>query len=288
MSTSQRVDLAFLTSLPHRVHVGSYERRLAQLEKTVGSVGRQTNPGFGLFVVTNEPLPERLLSLPQLTQIGVEAFGPASSSERPSFEELWIDKGAKLGLAATKARNSGARYVMPIDSDDLINCMLAESVQGQSGDGWYSEEGFILRDGYRDAYHVAEGFHMKNGSTHLMRASTLPLPDDMSADLDREAILEVAGKDNLISLFGAHTRTRDHLANLGQRLEPLSIPSAIWLIGTGDNYSRQLNTSGRRVALAGEIQNTFGVEVPSLGKHATASAVNAARRISARVRGVRN
>ena len=57
MSASRRVDLAFLTALPHRAHVRSYERRLAQLEKTVGSVGRQTNPAFGLFVVTNEPLP---------------------------------------------------------------------------------------------------------------------------------------------------------------------------------------------------------------------------------------
>ena len=71
--------------------------------------------------------PKHFLSIPYLTQIVVEAFGPASSLERPSWDELWTDKGTKLGLAATKARNSGARYVMPIDSDDLINCMLAES-----------------------------------------------------------------------------------------------------------------------------------------------------------------
>ena len=49
---------------------------------------------------------------------------------------------------------------------------------------------------------------------------------------------------------------------LGGGWNPLVFLPAIWLIGTGDNYSRQLNTRGRRMALAGEIQNTFGVEVP--------------------------
>ncbi len=282
MSGGGSVDLAFLTSLPHRSHLRSWSRRLDQLERTLSSLRRQTNPSFEIYVVSDEPLPDRIRSTPHVNEIVVGSFGPASRTVRPSWEELWADKGAKIGVAAVSARNSGARYLMPVDSDDLAHRELAEFVRDNNGDGWFSERGFVLRDGSRHAFEVTERFHLQNGSTHVLRAEGLPLPDDLSADLTRADVLERAGPDNLVSLFGAHRLTEDHLARHGMTLAPLGIPSAMWIIGTGDNYTGRLATSGTRVPLDGELHEAFGVAVPSRIDQGISWAKSAGRRVSAR------
>lgn len=278
--------LAFVTSLPHPASCVSYRRRSELLVTTLGSVLGQRDPDIRVVVVLNEPPECDLPDDPRLEVVRV-GFPPSETPPgRPTMTiGVYADKGAKLGMGTSVALRHGPRHVMFVDSDDFIHRDLAGfAAREPDAAGWYFDAGYFHIRGERSVTEVPHAFHQRNGTSHILRADLIGVPDDLEADLPREEVLERIGPKRAESLMGRHRPIVGFFEEQGTPLAPLPFPGAIWEIGTGENFTQILAAAGRKLPVAGRISEEFGLPVPSplsaLVSRAAITKARIARRLS--------
>jgi hypothetical protein len=132
---------------------------------------------------------------------------------------------------------------MFVDYDDFVSCQLAGHVARHAdAHGWYLNAGFIF-DGSRFLYAVHNGFHMRCGTSHIVRTSLLGVP----------ATMEDADEHWVQRTLGSHSYIRSDMTARGTPLSHLPFPGAISRIGYVGNTSekpgiRRLYFPGRFIA----------------------------------------
>jgi hypothetical protein len=272
--------LTFVVPIAHPANMADPARRADLLLRTLSSLVQQDDPNFRVIVVgVPEALPEVARVGPKVKFVPV-SFPPASVARKPSWSELWTDKGAKLAVGIAAARRAGSTHIMPVDSDDFVSGRLAGYVAAHPGHpGWYSSHGYLHVVKSRKLIEVVDGFHMRCGSSHIVATTDHPVGPDLDSTLSRSEVVEWVGNDVITHLLGAHRSTVEFLAERGSQLDPLPFPAAIWEIGSGENYTQMLNSVGGRVDLDGDIAGEFGMPVPSRVEHFVGQASNISRRI---------
>lgn len=245
-----------------------------------------------MVVVANAP-PECALPDDPRLEVVLVTFPPtASPAGRPTPTGIIADKGAKLVLAIAVAQRHGAGHVMFVDSDDFVHHDIGPFVAHQpDAAGWFVDSGYFHVHGRRTVTAIEQGFHLRNGSSHIVRTDLLAVPDELAdparrASLGRDDVLERVGREHANALIGMHRTVVDELAARGTPLAPLPFPGAIWEIGTGENMTGVLAAAGRRLPLAGAIAQDFGVPVPgrvtALGSEVASALTRVRRRVLGR------
>ncbi|MCC6496399.1 MAG: hypothetical protein IT193_09085 [Propionibacteriaceae bacterium] len=150
-------------------------------------------------------------------------FEPLPEGEGPArWEAIRADKGLRLAHALAAARPQG--HAMVVDYDDLVSTRLAAVVAAEpDAPGWYVDSGYLW-DGGPFASVKATGFNEVCGSSLIVRADLLRLPDDPS---------DPAHLDWIKTILGSHKAWREYFT-----LEPLAFPGAVYRVGAGHNVSQ--------------------------------------------------
>jgi hypothetical protein len=160
---------------------------------------------------------------------GVEAvtvdlpYRPLPEGEGPPrWEAIRADKGLRLAHALAAARPQG--HVMLVDFDDLVSTRLAGLVAAApDAPGWFVDSGYLW-DGGPFASVQPTGFNEVCGSSLIVRADLLRLPEDPGDPAHLEWIK---------TILGSHKAWRDHFS-----LARLAFPEAVYRVGGGHNVSR--------------------------------------------------
>jgi len=264
--------IGFVTSLPHPANCASYAARCALMEPTLAFLLRQTNPDIHLVIVANTPPECTLPDDPRLEVVLVDFARSASTPGRPSLVGIEKDKGAKLAAGTSILTRRGASHVMFVDSDDYIHRDIAAFAAERPGHpGWYFDSGYFHIRGERKVTTVTHEYHQRNGTSHVMRTDLLSVPAYLDLALDREAMLDAAGRDKTTQIMGRHWPVVDYFRSIGHPLEPYPYPAAIWEIGTGENCTAVVAASGTKEPIEGRISEDFGLPVPSRATAARAT-----------------
>lgn len=192
------------------------------LQLTVRSLVAQRGPTptVVLGVSRGTDLPR----LPKLTEV-IEVDLPYDPLPPEQGEARWdrirADKGLRLAhaLAAVKPRG----HVMTVDYDDLVSSRLSVHVASNpDAPGWFVDAGYLWGGG-AFASVMGTDFNELCGTSMIVRADLLRVPDDPADPAQLQWIKDV---------LGSHKRWRGLLD-----LEPLPFPATVYRIGSGANVS---------------------------------------------------
>lgn len=275
--------LAFVTTIRHPLNCHSYERVCRLLDAALKSMCRQTNDDFVVIVVHNRQ-PEVDIADPRIRYVHVDWPAPSDeATPRIVWNAFTLDKGTKCAIGVAMARQFEPHHVMFVDADDLVHRSLAElSSNHATHPGWYSPQGLIHTAGSRYVHDVPSGFHLKNGSTAVVRVDLIEVPDDLQPSSGQREILDSIGAERVSSMLGQHGHWQDLTSARGEQMEALPFPSAIWMIGTGENHSGNLQSGRSRRPIDESVTSTYGLARPTVGTALAATASTYRRRLQRR------
>lgn len=168
-----------------------WEVELVLLNRTLASVLKQTYTELAVFVVYTDQ-PTELAEDSRVHYVPFPyAFRPWE--ELPNKEDLLLkmkfkqkaarrwDKGRKVSYGSKVAKEAGCDYIMVLDSDDLLSkhflhTLFSRCNEGRSA-GWYMDCGYLYKEGASFLIKVPRHMTGLNGSTHVLRADLVRVPD---------------------------------------------------------------------------------------------------------------
>lgn len=161
------------------------------LSQTIQSVLNQTFKDFKVFVIYTD-LPFEPVKDPRVQFIPFpfpfQHFDDIDEKkhllEMFKSEKLVVgrwDKGRKITYGCKLAKEANCEYIMSLDSDDLISNRLfaycASESSKKESKGWYAEKGYIYQEGSNYLIRVPKLMRFINGSTHILKADLVSVPD---------------------------------------------------------------------------------------------------------------
>jgi hypothetical protein len=220
--------LSFVIPVRHQASVGDWANVKAKLAITLRSVAAQTNTDWNGVVVANEDanlpdIPDRFevvrvnfpyRELPD-QRVDTEAF----------YNAIRDDKGKRILSGLLHLRPSG--HVMVVDCDDLISQKLAAFVSDNpDANGWYFDTGHFF-SGSRLLYRRPRAFFEVCGTSHIIRADLLDLPQNQ----------QDASVSYIRYRMGSHKFIKTALDEQATPLLPLPFVGAIYRIGHSGSVS---------------------------------------------------
>jgi hypothetical protein len=181
--------LAFIVPIKPKANSKDWEKDNKLLERTLKSICNQIDQNFKVYVVhTDKPHVNynhtniNFIEYPYDYVVGddiedYDSYVIQWYSSR-KFAEYMLDKGKKITYACKLAKGDGCKYIMAIDSDDLISNRIAGFVNSSDRNecGWVVKKGYMYVEGslalIRNKF--LQNF---NGSTYIIRQDLVPVPD---------------------------------------------------------------------------------------------------------------
>lgn len=166
------------------------------------------------------------------------------------------DKYSKLKLCLSAAlADPASQFVMFVDSDDLIHRSVAEyalenaeRVEGghtvTSGYGWRVGDNFMRTMG---------GFHQSCGSCNVIRLSEWE-KDEFAKTGDVNAF-----DRKTYWLFAGHASVHKRIRKSGRMTEKLPFRAAVYVTGTGYNFSGAVRVGSGKVPLTESLKADFSL-----------------------------
>jgi len=208
------------------------------LERTVRSICNQDLQHFKLIIVYTD-MPEinfksenlHYLHFPysEISVNEIEDWEDRKQWYAPVYAERMMDKSRKIMLGCQLAKSLNCRYLMAVDSDDLVSSKLNSFINNY-GDkncaGWRITNGYVYEENSRIAVKNKQIWAM-NGSTHIIRADLVKIPDFNS----NFKLFDY-------SLFESHTYTYQRLIDFHkEKLESVPFYAVVYLVHA-NNYSK--------------------------------------------------
>lgn len=233
--------LGFIIPVKPRRYSKNWQLDNLVLERTLRSICNQDSELFRTIVVyTDKPLihyeHENLhyvhFPYEEVTVCRITDWEERKKWYSPVFAERMMDKSRKIILGCQMAKSLGCTYLMGVDSDDLVSSKLASFVSSYSQQdlpGWRITKGFVYEE-YASLAVKNKNIWQMNGSTHIIRADLVKIPDFNT-------------NFNLFdySLFQSHVYTYQRLIDFEkEKLEEVPFYGVIYLIHN-NNYSEVKN-----------------------------------------------
>jgi hypothetical protein len=182
--------IGFIIPLKSKAVSFNWELEMALLKRTLESICGQTCQDFEVYVVYNdmpelEPVSNRVkyVHFPYETLcfeqiVDYEEYG--KTYYNPAFAVKIMDKIRKVAYGCELAKKAGCKYLMVVDSDDLISNKIVAYIkqfENQPVPGWYIDKGYIFREGSSLLIRQSKNMQMLNGSTHIVRHDFFKVPN---------------------------------------------------------------------------------------------------------------
>ena len=174
--------LSFVVPVRHHHSVSDWPGVETRLADTLRSIASQTTGNWRAVVVAS-----RDTSLPKMpsgfeiarVDLPYRALPNPAHDREAFYEAVRDDKGRRVlaGLMHLKPRG----HVMVVDYDDFVSRTLAAHVLGSPhANGWFFNTGYLY-SGSSWVYAYPSGFHEFCGTSHLIRADLLEMPQGIEA-----------------------------------------------------------------------------------------------------------
>ena len=158
------------------------------LKNTLHSICNQDNPSFRVFVVytdmpyvlKNDKVIYVQYPYPFVLAQDVEDY---ETVLKPQFSDSMgqgvFDKGKRVLWGCKAAQQHGCKYVMSVDSDDLVSNKLSAFVAQNDAEkfGWFVNKGYIWNIRYPLLIKVPLNMNHLNGSTNIANINLVPTID---------------------------------------------------------------------------------------------------------------
>jgi hypothetical protein len=214
--------LSFVIPVRHQASVADWPSVKAKLATTLRSVAAQTSGPWNGAVVANQgaDLPE----VPHRFEV-VRVHLPYRSLPDPAcdieafYSAIRDDKGRRVLAGLLHLRPSG--HVMVVDYDDLVHRELAGFVSdAPDANGWFFDAGYLF-SGSRLLYRHPREFFEFCGTSHIVRADLLDLPQNT----------EAASESYIRYRLGSHKFIKSALQEQGTPLSPLPFVGSMYRVG---------------------------------------------------------
>ena len=229
--------IIFITSIRHPLNSANYTEVLRLFKASLKSVCNQSDPDFRVIVVCNER-PE-IGFMDERVDYVLADFPPPSLHQGPrtAMEALRKDKGSKYALGLLAARKYTPDYVMFFDADDFVHRSIAKFCNSRTGEnGWYVENGYVYCASSL-IYGRLDNFYKWCGTCNIVNYALMSLPENLSITSSLEEIVDSVDEYFLYMILGAHPFTASYFNKRGTPLSPLPFRAAIYVRGTGENWS---------------------------------------------------
>lgn len=230
--------LVFVVPLKHPARSRDYRIVTDLLRQTLGSIERQRDPRFAAVVVCNQR-PDWARDSDRLRFVEVGFPPPDPPARREDWVDwLYQDKGCKVAVGLAHAKAFDPTHVMFVDADDFVSNRLAGWVaEHPDAAGWYMPDGLI----YSGLFKIAEPrdrFWSYCGTTHILRADLLPVPDFVTRTPTKDDVIAALDDFYVTRILGCHLDFEEYCTQQGATLEPLPFVGSLWHADTGENSSR--------------------------------------------------
>ncbi|MEJ8842230.1 hypothetical protein WG954_07535 [Lacibacter sp. H375] len=225
----------FAIVIPFRPKIESADWKgdIVLLHRTIESVLQQTYPHFSIYVIYTDA-PENRLYDPRVKYVEFP-YGYQPLKEMKNRQELvekfksekktvrrW-DKARKLCYGSKLAKQDRCNYIMALDSDDLLSkhflAYLNETSNNNKCKGWYLDKGYLYKQGSNFLIRVPKHMCGLNGSTHMLHADLVEIPDFHSLEW------------NDYNLFTDHGWIRGRVKKYYQaELQPVPDPMLVYVV----------------------------------------------------------
>ncbi|MDJ0571725.1 MAG: glycosyltransferase family A protein [Pleurocapsa sp. MO_192.B19] len=219
--------LCFIIPVKSAQVSGSWELVSKLFERTIKSVCNQTISDFRVIVVCHEK-PNIEFEHPNVTYIEVDLPIPTwnDNTDHASREQ---DKQKKIFTGLIYARKFNPTHIMFVDADDCVSKNLAEFVsQNSQCNGWFIGRGYEYRDGSKSLLLRRKKFHLKCGTTFIIRYDLIVPKEDIKID-------------DIDKSFLYHQNILKIMSKKGSSLELLPFEGAVYVTENGTNYTNQKN-----------------------------------------------
>ncbi|MFD2515653.1 hypothetical protein ACFSRY_17395 [Pontibacter locisalis] len=209
--------LAFVVPIKPKINSNDWEKDNQLLSRTLKSICNQTDNNFIAYVIYHEkPVVEfehpniRYIFFPfeyTLSEDIEDLEDYALKYYGRQYAEYMFDKSKKITYGCKNAIDDGCKYIMAIDSDDLISNKIAEFINSSDTKcpGWVVERGYIYLEGSNFLI-KSNNLHGINGSTHIIKSDLVPVPDLQVNKLKHFNFFEAHGylRQRIIDLYNLH------------------------------------------------------------------------------------
>lgn len=184
--------IGFIVPIKPKRFSKNWNRENLLLDRTLQSIHNQVDQAFKIYIVyTDIPAVSLQSDAIEYIPFTLPFVSTAAIADYESKVKRWMpdadyaakmfDKGRKIMLACHKAKADGCRYLMSVDSDDLISNRIA----GIANAAESSEPGWVIRNGYIciEKWGILlrkKNINALNGSTNIVNSNLVPLPDMQS------------------------------------------------------------------------------------------------------------
>jgi hypothetical protein len=247
------------TNAPHLVFLIPVAPRRAKLKwdiacrllhQTLKSIQNSADRNFCVVVVGNEPLDFDVALDSRFCFVSVPPPPPAHP--QPAIAGV-LDKVAKITAAWNHAKAKwNPRYVMKLDSDDLVSSKLVGWLAQNSGaPGYLISQGWLWRMNLRRPIQRTETLDRICGSCLITRSDlveqTGPFRTEIEgvvlseenarfAKADQYSLVPGSGISTLLA-NDSHQRYAAQFAYLGHKLTAVPFPAVVYRIGNADSVS---------------------------------------------------
>jgi hypothetical protein len=263
--------VGFVIPMKPKHKSNDWDSDCAVLEKTLESILNQTSPHYRVYVVYHD-LPLFLKEDLRITYVPLP-FAFSEFEQIPHSEYLlkrfktekmavrrW-DKGRKVTYGSSLAVADQCSYIMSLDADDRVSKYLVRHIEDHSDHckkpGWMIDKGYVYKEGTSYLIRVPEKLYMINGSSAIIKADLIRIPDFSSTSyLD-------------YNFFTDHGWVYERLKDeMGVTLEFLQFPAIAYIVHSnnvshvddfmyGFSFRKLMKRILRGVRLTPQLQDEF-------------------------------
>lgn len=189
--------IAFVIPFRSKATSDNWPLHSSLLLRTLNSLLNQTDKNF-LVILVYTDLPDFRLDHENLVWLQfpydflkVKDIDDYESYAKPYFSteifaEYGMDQARKSTYGCKLAKEMGSEYIMSVDADDLVSNKMAKFVNlnsSSSNPGWYVNKGYVFVEGTKYIYRYPKNLNSFCGSTYIVRADLVSIPDFKSRNL---------------------------------------------------------------------------------------------------------
>jgi len=242
--------LVFLIPVAPRRAKLKWDLACRLLHQTLKSIQNSADGNFCVVVIGNEPPDFEVALDSRFCFVSVPPTPPAHP--QPAIAGV-LDKVAKITAGWNHAKAKwNPRYVMKLDSDDLISSKLVGWLAQNSGaPGYLISQGWLWRMNLRQVLQRTETLDRICGSCLISRSDLVELTGPFRTEIEGVVLSEenanfakadqrslVPGSDTSTLLANdSHQRYAAQFAYLGHKLTAVPFPAVVYRMGNADSVS---------------------------------------------------
>ncbi len=217
--------LVFLIAMRPACTTESWSRVCRLLNITLDSVFNQSSTNYKAIVLHHDKPPiDR--SHPNLELVQCSFAPPPDDvmklDQQAARELMRTDQGRKKLFGLSVAREFANSHTMFLDSDDLVSNQLVSLVDADpDANGWVFDRGYLMFSSNPAWVYRRKNFHQECGSSHILKTSVAPFPDQLNLTLGLE--------DYYVRRYHVHAYISEAMKDKGAPLASLPFPGCIYL-----------------------------------------------------------